>query len=252
MANSLYRRIQIFFRSLFKRKTQQSDHDEEIEFHIEELTEEFMEEGLSRTVARKKALKRFGSVEWIKDDTRNSWGMQRLVDSIRDFKFGLRLTLKHATPSILAVIVLALGIGISTIMFTTASKLRNTSGGVELNDNLLYIDREVGQKQGQPILARAFTLLQKEVDSLENLIGFGYRAYFFHLPSKKEEGNQYSGIVPISPWRISPSSKRAKPKPSASLHWKPFVVNWIVNQATCSNTPMSKIGDQIKTHLFRT
>lgn len=194
MAKSLYRRIQIFFRSLFQRNAQQSDLDEEIELHIEELTEEYMEEGLSRKVARKKALKRFGSVEWIKDDTRDSWGTQRLVDSLRDFKFGLRLTFKHLSSSILAVIVLALGIGISTIMFTAASKLRNTSGGVDLQDNQLYIDWEVGQKQGEPVLAPDFKHLQQEVDSLENLIGFGYRGYFLHLPTEKTEGKQYNGI----------------------------------------------------------
>ncbi len=63
--------------------------------------------------------------------------MQRLVDSFRDFMFGLRLALNHAASSVLAGLVLALGIGISTVLFTTESKHRNTSGAVELNDSQL-------------------------------------------------------------------------------------------------------------------
>ncbi len=191
MGRSLARRLAAYFQSLFRRPTKQSDLDEEIQLHIDELTEEYIADGLSPADARKAALKRFGSVEWIKDDTRESWGMQRFLDTLRDFKFGLRLTVKHSTSSVLAVVVLALGIGISTILFTTASKLRDTSGGGDLDDRQFLVEWEVGKTRGEPISIHDFLHLRNEVDSIENFIGIQGAKTFFHLPSQKEDGKVY-------------------------------------------------------------
>ena len=195
MAESIYRRIRIFLRSLLGRGRLQSNLDEEIKLHLEELTDELIEQGIPKDVARKKALKRFGSVERIKDDTRESWGLQKLMDILKDFKFGLRLCTKHLSSSILALIVLSVGIGIFGILFTASTKLLETGSGEELDERQLFIQWELGLANGGQVSVQDFNVLNEEVDSLENLIGIELARFDFSLASKKEEIKTYTGVI---------------------------------------------------------
>ena len=117
------------------------------------------------------------------------------MDILKDFKFGLRLCTKHLSSSILALIVLSVGIGIFGILFTASTKLLETGSGEELDERQLFIQWELGLANGGQVSVQDFNVLNEEVDSLENLIGIELARFDFSLASKKEEIKTYTGVI---------------------------------------------------------
>ncbi|MCG8528788.1 MAG: ABC transporter permease, partial [Opitutales bacterium] len=115
--------IRYFLQLLFRRKDFENNLDEEIELHLEEMIQDHMADGMSRKEARRAALKHFGGVEQIKENCRDSWGMRLFRDLIRDANYALRLIKKDKGHAILLVMLFALCIGPSTILFNILNSL---------------------------------------------------------------------------------------------------------------------------------
>ncbi|MBL4576228.1 MAG: ABC transporter permease, partial [Opitutaceae bacterium] len=190
----LLRSLVFQLRSLFRWSHKQTELDEELQFHIDMGIKERTDQGMSHEAARKETLKEFGSIEKYKEDCRDNWGTRLFIDSLRNARFGMRLCWRCRSSSILAVIVLALGICIATMMFAMSTQLMDISGGGKLNERHLYLQWELGKKQGMPISSQDFKHFRKEVDSLENLMGMQAANFDFYLPSNTEEIKQYSGV----------------------------------------------------------
>src|SRR5262245_59779164 len=92
---------------------------DEIEFHIDCRTEELKAEGISAAAARAQAVREFGSEARIREDVRSAWQFLWLEDLLIDFKYALRQLGKNATFTTCVVLVLAIGIGANTAIFST-------------------------------------------------------------------------------------------------------------------------------------
>jgi len=55
-------------RSLFKRNQVEHDLSEELQFHLEQKTQQYMDAGLSAEEARRKARREFGGIELSKEN----------------------------------------------------------------------------------------------------------------------------------------------------------------------------------------
>jgi predicted permease len=109
--------------SFIARCTQDERLREEIEEHITLQTAENLRAGLSAIEARRQALLKFGGVEAIKQDYRARRGLPFVENVVQDVRFALR-SLRH-TPGLTAfvVITLALGIGMTSAMFSMVDAL---------------------------------------------------------------------------------------------------------------------------------
>jgi putative ABC transport system permease protein len=105
-------------RSLFRRKVVETELDDEVRFHVEQLVEQHVESGLPREEARRRARLEFGGIEQAKEECRDARGVQFIETLFQDTRFGLRMLLKSPGSTAAVVIALALGIGASTAMFT--------------------------------------------------------------------------------------------------------------------------------------
>ena len=114
-------------RSLVLRTRRQDELDEELRLHLEQEIAQQVARGLSPEEARRSALRTFGGVELIKDECRDAWGL-RLVDELgRDTRYATRRLARDWRFTLLAVVILALGIGANTAMFSVVDTLLGPS-----------------------------------------------------------------------------------------------------------------------------
>ena len=100
----------------FKRK--QDELDTEMRFHVEEATDDLVEQGMDREEARKMALRDFGEFEKIKEDCRDSWGVGVVENLMRDLSISFRGLKRSKGFALTCVLTLGLCIGVNAAIFS--------------------------------------------------------------------------------------------------------------------------------------
>lgn len=92
--------------------------DFELQFHIEQRTEDYIAEGIPPEEARRRAMLEFGGVEVYKEECRETRWENQLEIFVRDFRFALRGLIRDRRFAFVSIFALALAIGASTAMFS--------------------------------------------------------------------------------------------------------------------------------------
>jgi predicted permease len=122
---------------MFAPRDAESRMDHEIRFHLEMETERLMrEEGLDAAEARRQALIAFGGVDKHKEDLRDDRGLAWLAALTGDLRFALRYFARHKATVAIIMIVLALGTGANTMIFSVfQSQFLRPAPGVPDDDS---------------------------------------------------------------------------------------------------------------------
>ena len=105
-------------RGLFRRNVIADEIHEELQFHVTMRTDEYARRGLAASQARREALRRFGNPSVIQDRGYDVRGGGVLETMIQDVQYGVRQLRRQPSFSIVAILTLALGIGVSTALFS--------------------------------------------------------------------------------------------------------------------------------------
>ena len=108
---------------LFSRNRRYNDLSASIQEHLDERTEELIEEGMPPRVARQKARREFGNVTQIQERSREVWQWRAIESLAADLKFALRRLRKSPGFTATVIATLAIGIGANTAVFSVLNSV---------------------------------------------------------------------------------------------------------------------------------
>jgi predicted permease len=117
--------------SLWRRGQLDRDLEDELSFHLEMKSAE--------SAGASEARRRFGNPTALKEACRELWTFTYLESCWQDVRYALRTLVKSPAFTIVAIVALALGIGINTTVYTVVTSALRFSMGVDHIERLVLI-----------------------------------------------------------------------------------------------------------------
>ena len=113
-----YYKLQLRLRSLFRKNKTELDLSEELQFHLQNQIDEYVDQGMDPQEACRAALQSLGGVEQVKEECRDARKTDLIENCVRDMRLGLRMLRRNPGFTVLTILCLTLGIGANAAVFS--------------------------------------------------------------------------------------------------------------------------------------
>jgi predicted permease len=140
-----------FFRKitwLSRRREKEDELAEELRFHLEEETDERLEQGVPEGDAEWAAKRELGNAALLQEETRAAWTWTWIEQLFQDLRYALRTMARNPLFTVMAAMSLALGIGANTAIYTFMDALLMRSLPVVDPQNLAVLNWRNKIEQG--------------------------------------------------------------------------------------------------------
>jgi predicted permease len=200
-----------------RRRRMMADLEQDIRHHIAIETQENIERGMPPDEARASALRKFGNVTRVKEETREVWSFTWFEQFLADLRFGIRALWNHPSFAIVAVLTLALGIGANTAIFSVVEGVVLAALPYPEPDRLVMVWESRPTLKQLGISYPDFQDWQRGARSFEQMAALTWRSYDLTGPGTSEHlaGMEVSsgffailGVKPVLGHEFSPSEDR--------------------------------------------
>jgi putative ABC transport system permease protein len=123
----------------WNRRRRERDLDAELRAHLEMAAQDARARGDSTEAARLTALREFGNRDLVKETTRDMWGRNPFHGTVDDLRAGLRTFRHNPAFTAIMILMLALGIGANTAIFSLIDAVMLRSLPVSHPEQLLQV-----------------------------------------------------------------------------------------------------------------
>jgi predicted permease len=173
---AMLNKLRLRLRALFFKSKMEDELQAELQFHLEREIEENIARGMTPEDARYAALRSFGGVELVKEESRDVRGVRLLEEVWQDLCYGARMLMKNYGFTLAAVLCLGLGVGVNTAIFSMVHALLLRSLPVPQADQLVVLTQD---ERNLPIPYRNFVRIRENNGVLSDLAAFEYVRFSF-------------------------------------------------------------------------
>jgi macrolide transport system ATP-binding/permease protein len=172
-------------RGWFSRRRVDEDFEQELRAHLEMLTQENMQRGMTRKDAVRAARVRLGGVTQLRETNREMWGLPVIEAFLQDVRYALRMLRKSPGFAAVAILTLALGIGANTAIFSVVQAVYLRTLPIEHPEQVVLVDWDhsawprgiIESGYGKSLSYPAFEELRAKNSTLSSVFGFAPLGY---------------------------------------------------------------------------
>lgn len=119
----ILKQLRLRLRFLLHGQQLEKELDDELQFHLEQLTQQNLASGLSRAEAHSRAMCEIGSITGWKEQCRDQRGLNPIGNLLRDTRYAVRVATRNRLFSVVVVLSLALGVAATSAIFSVVYKM---------------------------------------------------------------------------------------------------------------------------------
>src|SRR3954470_23586919 len=131
--------IRLRIRSLTRRARVEDEIDRELRAHVEQQIDEHIAGGMTPEAAHLAALRAFGGIEQMKEESRDTRGVAVIENLARDLRYTLRGLLREPMLLLAATTSIALGAGGNIAVFSLAREFLLAAPDVRSPENVVQM-----------------------------------------------------------------------------------------------------------------
>jgi predicted permease len=171
--------------ALFSQSKANSELDEELETHLALLTERFVEQGMPPNEAAAAARRQFGNSTLLQQRHREARSFMFFSNLWRDLCFSARLLRKSSGFTAVALLTLALGIGLNIAIFSVLDAVMFKTLPVTQPDHLVQLRRNNGNISDVSFTYALWKQVQAQQDVFSGV--FAYQGRLFNTAQGGEK-----------------------------------------------------------------
>ena len=163
-------------RGLFGKNRAERELEDEVRFHLEMQAEEYRSRGMTAAHARAQAMRRFGGLEPVKEEIRARRTFAWAENAVQDLAHGMRLLCRRPGFTMAAALSLALGIGVTTVIFGVLNAVALRPLSYANAGELIWMTQVLKKNSTDEVTITAhFLEWRRQTRAFVDLAGFNYQ-----------------------------------------------------------------------------